>query len=154
MRMSLPELTGLWKDLRDRRLACAAAADSLKELEDKAARSVLAWLAANGQKSASIRGLGTVASKINIRVHVGDQERMAGFLYRRLKEAEAGGAPLSDNLVLQRTAAQSELLSWARARLEGGADPDDPSVLNQLLNPLGFTASAVESLHFTKEKSK
>jgi hypothetical protein len=150
--MTLPELIRKWYELRDARLECETAAKAVGKSEDAAADAILRWLAASGQRSAGVPGFGTVARKVNIRVQSTDHERMAEFLYQRLQAAKVAGQPLVDHLVLQKAAAQAEMLEWARGKLPADADPGDPEVLNAVLGPAGFTARAVESLHFSRER--
>lgn len=152
--LTLPDLVARWKELRDARMECESAAKALAGPESEAANTVLQWLAASGQRAASLPGLGTVASKTNIRVYLTDHKLMAEFMLRRLQDAAERGESLVDHLVLQKAAAQSEMLDWARRGIGPEDDGSDPDVLNRVLNPLGFAAKAVESLHFTKEKSK
>lgn len=152
--LSMSELAGRWRELHDARAECEAAAKSLKEAEDAAAEAILARLAESGMRSAGIPGVGTVAKKVNLRVHLTDHQLMAGFMLKRLSEAAMAGKPLVDHLVLQKAAAQSEMLDWARGRLAEGEDPDNPDALNRVLGPVGFAARAVESLTFSKERGK
>ena len=152
--ITFPELADRWRRLHESRMECEATVKALKEAEDAAASSVLSWMAANGQRAASVPGMGTLSSKVNMRIHMVDHELMADFLYKRLKAAEANGWPLVDHLVLQKAAAQSEMLDWARKRLPEGEDAGDPEALNRVLNPVGFAARAVETLGFAKERGK
>ena len=140
--------------LREARLECETTCKALKEAENEAAAAVLSWMTANGTCSAKVPGLGTMSRKIDIRVHLSDPALMADFMFKRLSDAHAEGKPLTDHLVLQKTAAQTEMINYARGRLPEGADPNDPASLNKVLEPVGFSARAVESLHFSKERAK
>ena len=155
--MGLPALVAKWIEIRDQRLELDSISKLLKDGPEKeAADAVTAWLAIHNLRNASCPGLGTAAIRRDTRVELEDHALMARFLRDSLNEAAERGEPLLDRLCLQKRAAQGEMLDYAKRILSergaGKADLDDADKLNEILNPLGFSARCVESLHFTKER--
>jgi hypothetical protein len=156
---SLPGLIARWSELQEQRKELERLAGELKSgPEADAAKAITAWLAANNVKHAACAGIGTAAIRRDLRIDVADGAKVSEFILGRMTELARRGAPLAEGLCLQQRAHRGNLLDYAKERLMAQgyaeADTEHPALINTILAPCGFSATVVESLHFTKERSR
>lgn len=145
----LPGLARRWREAFEARRECEEAIAVLKKCEADIKGRIMEWLAASGQRGASIPGVGTLTVTERRTVIITDGELAARTELESLKDMEARGLPLVNGTLLQQRAAQNKLLAMIEDRIgrDAGREPAADEI-DRELRAMGFGMLTQPDLHF------
>jgi len=141
-----------WRKIRAQRLELEALAKKISEgPEANLKAEIITFLDATNQTGARSTA-GTASKTTKRRIQLRDAELACKIMWGKMTDAMTNGLPLSDCLLFQKTAKQSEIDTLVREVLNVSADTDIKlEDFNAVANQLGM--EAVENVDLTFKKS-
>jgi hypothetical protein len=153
MEATIQELVSQWRGFYQQRLELEKLAERIKkEKEIEAMRRVLEYLDLHDQDGVKLaNGGGTVSKRVTTHVRLQDAEVACRYMFERMREADANGTPLMDNLIFQKTPLKTDNLKWAEDKLRADNRPIDVNTINEVIGELGLKVYTEVGLSYTKK---
>ena len=144
-----PEKIRDWRAVFEARREAEAAAEQCRKREKELQAEIMEHMILTGQRSVGLPEC-TVSIKARNTGTLMEHEKACRFMYEGMKAAEAEGSPLVNHLVLQKRAAQNDMLDWAKEDLKRRGVAEDFNSIKDTLNSVGFDYQTANELSYAK----